>query len=220
MTRWLILSLVLAAGGWLGWGYFALHPEWLNERIATHWNINMEPDSFVRRQDAWARLILFPAIMSVMAALGFVLPWLSPKNFQVESFRGVFEYVIALTVALMGYLGVLVYWSALPGHELPQRAFIAGFFLFFGLAGNVMGKVQRNFWLGVRTPWTLANETVWTRTHRLAAWLWTVMGVLGFFAVLVGVPWWACFIGLMAAALYPVLFSLILYKKLERQGKI
>ena len=50
---------------------------------------------------------------------------------------------------------------------------------------------NRNFYVGVRTPWTLASPLVWERTHRLAAWLFAGCGLLGFVLVVAGVPWWA-----------------------------
>ena len=51
------------------------------------------------------------------------------------------------------------------------RAMIGGMFLFFALLGNVMGKVRKNFYIGIRVPWTLASDRVWNDTHRLAAWM-------------------------------------------------
>ena len=60
------------------------------------------------------------------------------------------------------------------------RAFIAGMFLFFALLGNVIGKVRKNFYIGVRVPWTLASDRVWNDTHRLAAWVMVAAGVIGF----------------------------------------
>jgi len=220
MTRWLALSLGLTLAAWLVWGYVFWQPDILAEKVPMHWDINMKPDRFADRDGAVIEMALFPGIMLAMVLLTLVLPWLSPKNFKVDSFRNVFHYVMALVVMLMGYVGALVLWAALPDHSMPIRGFLGPFFLFFALMGNVMGKVQRNFWMGVRTPWTLASETVWTRTHRLAAWLWVVVGVLGFVAVLAGAPLWLCFGCLIVAALYPVLYSLIIYKKLERQGKV
>jgi uncharacterized membrane protein len=98
---------------------------------------------------------------------------------------------------------------------------IAGAYLLFALLGNVLGKVQRNFWVGVRTPWTLASETVWTQTHRMAAWLFVAAGLLGFVATLAGHSGLWLFVGLIAAiALGPVVYSLVLYKRLERQGRL
>lgn len=51
--------------------------------------------------------------------------------------------------------------------------------LFFIVIGNYMGKLRRNFWAGIRTPWTLTNDTVWERTHRMGGWLFVMAGLIG-----------------------------------------
>jgi uncharacterized membrane protein len=80
--------------------------------------------------------------------------------------------------------------------------------------------VKPNFWMGVRTPWTLADPQVWTQTHRVAAWTFVAVGVAGFVAALAGVPPVWCFGLLIAGALWPVVYSLVLYKRLERAGRL
>ena len=67
---------------------------------------------------------------------------------------------------------------------------------------------------------TLASEAVWDRTHRVAAYLFTAVGLAGFVAVLVGVPFLVCFAVLIVVALWPMVYSLVLYKRLEREGKL
>ena len=101
-----------------------------------------------------------------------------------------------------------------------QNKFLQSLELFFALMGNSLGKVRRNFWMGVRTPWTLASETVWNRTHRVTAWLWVALGLVGFVIVLVFNWLVASLALLLVAVLTPVLYSLILYKSLEKQGKL
>jgi uncharacterized membrane protein len=103
-----------------------------------------------------------------------------------------------------------------------MRFFLGGLCLFFALIGNVLGKVRRNFWMGVRTPWTLASEAVWNQTHRLAAWLFVAAGLLGFALVMVLPPSavWVLLAVLLPAALLPVVYSLVLYKRLEREGRL
>jgi uncharacterized membrane protein len=61
----------------------------------------------------------------------------------------------------------------------PGRPLVGGIFLFFALMGNLLGKVRRNFWMGIRTPWPLAGDAVWIATHRAAARLYTAMGLIG-----------------------------------------
>ena len=83
--------------------------------------------------------------------------------------------------------------------------------------------------LAMGTPWTLASETVWNQTHRVAGWLSAAGGLVGCVAVL-ALPLMApvsepsvligAFVWIMIIALYPVVYSLVLYKRLERQGKL
>lgn len=222
MIRWIIVSLtmtlaVLAVMSYVGFG----RPDLLREKIPIHWDINFEPDGWTDRAHVGWHLLAFPGFMLLMVLLMFVLPWLSPKNFEIDRFAGTFGFVMTSVIALFGYLGILVLWAAID--ETPAywgQCFVAGFFVMFAVMGNVMGKVQRNFWMGIRTPWTLANETVWNRTHRVAAWLWVIAGVGGGIAVICGAPFWSALIVIIVAALWPAVYSLILYKSLQKQGKL
>jgi uncharacterized membrane protein len=166
------------------------------------------------------QFLMMPGAMLVMSGLTVVLPLLSPRHFKVDEFRGVYGYLMALAVLLLGYLQVVILMSYFGRITEPGRMFLIGIFPFFALLGNVLGKVRRNFWMGVRTPWTLASDAVWTATHRLAAYLFVVAGVVGFVAALAGAPLWFSFGLIGAAGLIPVVYSAVLYKRLERQGKL
>jgi uncharacterized membrane protein len=221
MTRWLYLSIALTVAALAGalYLYFVQYDQ-LPERIATHWDIHFEPDHWVPKAGVLGHFLVLPGIMAGITLLTLVLPWLSPRSFEVEPFRATYGYVMALVVALMGYLDVVFLWASLKQGAWMYQLLVGGIFLFFALLGNVLGRVRRNFWMGVRTPWTLASEAVWNQTHRVAAWLFVAGGVAGFVAVLIGVPPLWCFVGLIVVALWPVLYSLLLYKRLEKQGRL
>ena len=153
----------------------------LPDQIPTHWNIRNEVDGYGGK---WT-LFVMPVMMVGMLVLFYFLPALSPKAFSVDSFRSTYLYIMLLVVGLFAYMqGVLLYTvqqSVAKGHAVPLgQIFIAGMFLFFGLMGNVMGKVRKNFYIGIRVPWTLASDRVWNDTHRMAGWLWVVAGFVGF----------------------------------------
>jgi uncharacterized membrane protein len=98
------------------------------------------------------------------------------------------------------------------------RALFGGIGIALVLLGNVLGKVRRNFWLGVRTPWTLASDRVWYATHRLAGKTMVLGGLAVVAATVAGLPAYVATGALLAAALAPVGFSLVYYKRLERTG--
>jgi uncharacterized membrane protein len=224
MTRWVCFSAGLTAAAFAGafYVYFGLYDR-LPEQVPTHWNAHGEANGWLPREKVFGTFLLVPAAMAVLVALTVVLPWLSPKPFTVDTFRAVFGYVMFLAVALLGFIQATLLWASLEQGVPLVRLFIGVMFLFFMLIGNVMGQVRRNFWMGVRTPWTLANDHVWVQTHRLAAWLFVTCGFVGCILVL-AVPGnallVACTVALLVVILIPVPYSLVLYKRLEREGRL
>ena len=227
MNRWLSVSIALTVIAFGASIYvYADRSRLLEDKVPTHWGLNGEPNAWTPRDNMLPQLLMFPGVMAIITALTVVLPWISPKRFGIEDFRDTFNYLMMVVVALMAYLHAVMVTSAVHadlvrnGTLEPDRLIVAGIFAFFAILGNQLGKVRPNFWMGVRTPWTLASETVWTQTHRLAAWIFVVVGVVGFVAALANVPLAVCFVFFMAAALVPVVYSLVLYKRLERAGRL
>jgi uncharacterized membrane protein len=225
MSRWFYAGVVatvaaLAASAYV---YLFLFNQ-LQERIPVHWNIYGVPDGFVNKQNAWMNFWLVPALMGGFLLLTLALPWLSPRSFSIEPFRDTYGYVMALIQFLFAYVHGLLLWASLHPDAQMGRPLIGGMCVFFALIGNVLGRVRRNFWVGIRTPWTLASEKVWNATHRLGAWLFVAAGVIGAIIVFAGTgaAWCfvVCFCGIMLAALVSVIYSLVLYKRLEREGKL
>jgi uncharacterized membrane protein len=225
MTRWLIISLtmtVLCLGAALALGL--VWPDVFQEHIPTHWDIHMQPDGWTARDNFLPILLIFPGVMALMVLLMLVLPLISPKQFEVDRFSGTWGYVFTLLVGFFGVLFSLQAWAATLADPAADRwfarLFVASFFVLFALLSNVIGKVQRNFWMGIRTPWTLASDAVWVRTHRLAAWSWMPASIVGAILVVLGVPFWIALALLLVVVFWPAVYSLILYKRLQREGRV
>jgi uncharacterized membrane protein len=211
------IALVVLATGASVWVYPSLP-----ERIPTHWNIKGEVDGYGSKQ--WS-VFLMPVFMIGMLILFYFLPALSPKQFQVDTFRPTYLYIMVVVTALFAYLHLLILYavwqSAMRKQEFDLgRPLIAGIFLMFALLGNVLGKVRKNFYIGVRVPWTLASDRVWNDTHRLAAWIYVASGLLGFIMILVGVPILYPIILWIGSLFIPVIYSFVHYKALERRGEL
>lgn len=213
MTR--IYWIVAVALVVLAWGMSALLYPALPATIPTHWNIHGKIDGYGPR----GTIFLMPGVMVWVLGLFAILPALSPKNFEVDASRTTFLLVMVLILGMLGYIqGVILYASWTMGRLDMTRTLFAGTFLFFALLGNVLGRVRRNFYIGVRVPWTLASERVWNDTHRVAAWLFVACGLTGFLIAVTGLPLIAAFAVLIVAIVVPIVYSFVHYKQLERRG--
>lgn len=205
----LILSIVVALAA-TAYGVI-LYPN-LPERVPSHWNIHGEVDGWASRSTA---VFLMPAILAGIGLLLAALPTLSPKGFMLDESRRPYNLTCFMVVVMMSYIHVLT----LVAGQNPQldmgRWLVSGILVTLGLIGNQLGKVQCNFWMGIRTPWTLASEPVWIATHRLAARMLFACGMLGALAIALGMPMWIGFGALIVSCLWPVVYSLILYKRTE-----
>jgi uncharacterized membrane protein len=187
----------------------------LPETIPMHWNIHGKLDGYGPK----STIFIMPAVMVFLLGLFAVLPALSPKHFEVDASRSTYLYIMVLVLAMQGYIqAVILYASAMGGRVDIVRALCAGLFLFLALMGNVLGRIQRNFYFGVKVPWTLASERVWNDTHRLAAWVMTGCGAAGFLITIAGLPLMLAVGVFSIAVVVPIVYSYVHYKQLERRG--
>lgn len=189
----------------------------LPEYIPLHWNYAGEVDSYERRELLW---LLGPGLMTIMMLIALLMPYLSPRRFEIKKFESTWWYSMGVIVAMPAYIYTLVLMSALGGEVAMSLALPAGLFTMMILLGNPLGKVRKNFFLGVRTPWTLSNDRVWYATHRLTAKLMVVSGVLGIVCLLLGAANWILLMLLFCWAPLAVVFSLVYYKSLERNDNL
>ncbi|WP_255484622.1 SdpI family protein [Duganella sp. 1224] len=189
--------------------YYPLLPE----RMPVHWNFAGQVDGYGPRWHVW---VIGPVMMGGFLLLGLVLPWLSPKKFELEASGATYGYMISVPVAVMACVELFALSNAL-GYKLDMsRAPMLLVFAVLILLGNPMGKVRRNFFMGIRTPWTLASERVWNATHRLAGKLMVASGLLGMLALWLGAPHWALLVLTIAWAPLVAGYSLLLYKRLPQ----
>jgi uncharacterized membrane protein len=189
----------------------------LPSRIPTHWNAHGQVNGYSAK---WTLFLISPGLMLGVMGLFAVLPGLSPRHFEVDPFRSTSLYIMVVMVAFQAYLQILILWSGVTGRMNIHKAIMGGICLLLALLGNVMGKVRRNFFIGIRTPWTLADERVWNATHRMGAKVMVLGGLAGLILALAGARPGLCIVAVLAAALVPAIYSLVYYKQLERRGEL
>lgn len=178
-----------------------------------HWNVRGEADGFGPR---WVLAWLLPASTTLVTALLLALPALGPMRENMARFRNVYGKLVIAIVATVGAIHVLTLLSATGAAVRIEVVvpFVMG--LLFAVLGNWMGKIRRNFWVGIRTPWTLASDVVWERTHRVGGRLFVALGLLVAIVALLGHPWLTIGTligGLIALLVWSLVYSLWLYQR-------
>lgn len=202
-------AILLIAGSAVA---IALVYERLPDPVPTHWNLSGEPDGFTPKP--WGAFAM-PLVMAGLYLLLLLLPKISPRGFQIDRFADTWATVRSLVMVFLFVIG-LVALAAASGSPLPmERAILVPMGLLFVFLGNFMGKFTRNFFVGIRTPWTLASEEVWLRTHRLGGKVFVVAGLAVAAAGLLGAPFGILFPFVMVSVAIPVVYSYVIYKRLE-----
>ena len=204
----LCILMILAMTAVTAWYYPALP-----EIMPTHWNYAGKVDGYGARWQLW---IVGPVAMSAFLLLAIALPWLSPRQFEVQNSGATYSYLMVIPVALFAAIELFMLCSALGVKLDVVRVIPALVFVVLILMGNPMGKVRRNFFIGIRTPWTLASEQVWYATHRLVGKLMVGSGVLGLIAAWLGAPHWLLLVLMMAWGPVAAGYSLVRYKNLPQ----
>jgi uncharacterized membrane protein len=199
----LILAAILLSG--------VLYPR-LPETLPSHWNLRGQADGFVHKPFG---PFLGPAIMAGLLLLFVTLPAISPRGFRFETFRPVWAILEGSVLGLVFLLHMLALMQGMGEPVDVNQGAEAGVGLLLVVLGNFMGKVTRNFFVGIRTPWTLASEEVWLRTHRLGGRLFVLAGLVLLVSAFLGGGWVLAAIAIGSATLLSVVYSYLVYRRLE-----
>lgn len=182
------------------------------DRAPVHWNVAGEVDRYGGRAEV---LLLMPAMMIGLWLLLRFLPRIDPRRENYAKMTGTYELVITLTLAVLFVLHGAVVAAAL-GHQVPMgRLAPALVGVMFIVLGNVLPRARPNWWFGVRTPWTMSNDRVWTRTHRVAGYTFIGAGLALLAAAFVpGVALkGAMLVGGLIAGLVPIVYSYVAWRQ-------
>ena len=187
----------------------------LPEQVASHWGANDQVDGYMSR--FWG-VALMPLITLAMALLFLAIPAMDPLKENIAKFREAFNTFIVLIVAFMLYVHILTLIYNLGYTFRMSLALIPGLGLIFVFAGVMMAKAKRNYFIGIRTPWTLANDYVWDETHKLGSKLFIAAGILSVLTMFLGENgFWLMMVLILGAAFVPVIYSYILFTRLANK---
>lgn len=145
------------------------------EIVPIHWNLEGKPDNFAPKGIG---LFLLPLINTVLYVFLLFIPKIDPNNEQLKQSMKPLQWI---RFGTHGLLAIIMLWTSLSIIETKNIApewIFAIVSLFLAFLGKVMVNVKQNYFVGIRTPWTLSNELVWEDTHQFTAPLWFYSGIL------------------------------------------
>ena len=185
----------------------------LPDPMASHWGPNDEVNGYISK--FWG-VFLMPLITLGMFLLFLLIPNIDPLKANIAQFRDVFNLFIGLIVAFMVYIYFLTLrWNLGYTEFAMSKAMLPALGILFFFVGYMLRKAKRNFFIGIRTPWTLSSDRVWDETHRLGSVLFMASGVLAFIGAFFGgmIAFWFLFIPLIGSTLITLVYSYVLYQR-------
>jgi uncharacterized membrane protein len=204
-----IISLIgiVILGAYVAW----LYPS-LPDPMPTHWNAAGEVDDYSSKPVGTAIIAGIPVFTFLIFK---IIPVISPRGFRTESFAGVLNILMTASVVFSAIVGVVAIRGALDESVNISTFVLVAVGLLFMIMGNFLGKVRKNFFLGIRTPWTLASDEVWAKTHRLGGWCFFLAGLIMIVAAFAGSHMTWFIYAIVALALVPVVYSYFAYRNIE-----
>jgi uncharacterized membrane protein len=185
----------------------------LPERVATHWGANGEPNGWSDRSSLpW----MIGGLGIGMYLLMLVIPHLDPRKRNLQASSRSYQHLRVVFTLLFSFIG----YAIVRGAELESfdagAWLMPGIFIFLAAIGNYMYSLRSNYFIGIRTPWTLEYPEIWERTHRLGGRMWFWLGIIGAIGALIlrgdALAVWT--VGLiLIMAFVPMIYSFVLFKK-------
>lgn len=211
LSTTIVLVLIIGAtiAGLLLWNQ-------LPDQMASHWNVNDQVDDYMPK--FWG-VFLMPLVTTAMFLLFLVIPNIDPLKANIAQFRETFNLFITVIVGFMVYIHILTLrWNLGYTNLGISKAMLPAMGILFFIIGAMLRKAKRNFFIGIRTPWTLSSDHVWNETHRIGGILFMASGVLavigGFFGGMVA--FWSIMIPVLGTTIFLVAYSYVLYQKEQK----
>ena len=191
--------------------------QFLPEKIVSHWNIYGNADS---QMDKAFALSIMPIVAIFIAALYFLIPKLDPLRQNIKKFEFQYGLMFATIIAFMLYIHIItILWNL--GFSLNiSAAIIPGVALLLFVIGLLLKDSERNWFVGVRTPWTLSSDNVWKKTHLLASKTFMIAAVILLLSIFFPeYAFFAIIFIVFIAAIIPAVYSYFEYAKEKNPKK-
>ena len=187
-----------------------LYPQ-MPKQMASHWNAQGKVDDYMPR--FWG-VFLMPFMFVGLALLFIAIPKIDPLKKNIEGFRKYYDgFIIIFFIFMLLVYAQTILWNL--GTEIsPNHAFpiLMGFLFFY--IGVLLENTKRNWFIGIKTPWTLSSEKVWNKTHKLGSKMFKIAGIIALIGFLFQkYTFYFILVPVLFAAVYTIVYSYLEYQK-------
>ena len=178
------------------------------EKMASHWNAKGQVDGYMSK--FWG-LFLMPLISVGLFLLFIAIPKIDPN---IEKFRKYYDGFVILIIVFLFYLYLTtIFWNI--GIRFSMIQLLApAFGILFYYCGILTENAKRNWFIGIRTPWTLSNDVVWEKTHKIGGKLFKAAGVVAFIGIFFqNYALFFILVPVISVAVYTIIYSYVKYQK-------
>jgi uncharacterized membrane protein len=207
-AAWLILVVTIL-------GTVVAYPS-LPPVMATHFGMNGQVNGSI---DSLVGAFTLPLVMLLVLLLCTAIPHIDPMRINIQSFRRQFDMFVALLMLFFAVIQTTLLSRNLGVMVDPMYVILPAVGILIFYLGTMLPYTKRNWFIGIRTPWTISSDHVWKKTHELGGTLFKVLGVIIVLGVLA--PQYALgiiLVPLIVIAVGLVLYSYFLYEQDRRRA--
>ena len=191
--------------------YLLINWNSLPEQMPIHFELNGEPNDYGSKS-------IFIYLPLGIYLLMLVLPFIDPRKSNYEVFSSTYLKLRVILSLFIGVIDSVIIYNQLHGIEKLGLFVPISVFLLFTLLGNYMGTIRPNYFVGIKVSWTLNNDEVWIKTHKMAGKLWFWGGIAGVASLLViKDPFFVMIPIILIIVIVPIAYSYFIYQKIANR---
>ncbi|HVN26576.1 MAG TPA: SdpI family protein [Candidatus Paceibacterota bacterium] len=205
-SEWVML-LIVAAAAVTAWVFYPQLPP----LVAVHWDSHGVVNGYFARESGVA---IFPIVIAALFIIFFIIPRIDPRRENIRKFRRYYNYLVIAIALFFYYLfGLFLAWNLGLQFDMLE-VLVPAFAVLFWVIGAVLPHTQPNWFIGIRTPWTISSADVWRKTHELGGILFRASAVMSLFGIFVppsALP--LMLISVVLSSIVLVVYSYFIYEK-------
>jgi len=213
MKKTLLIIFSIIVVSFLIGAYF--YPQ-MPDQLASHWNISGEVDGYISK--FWG-LFLMPIISLLMLLLFIAIPYIDPLKENIEKFRKYYDGFIVLIILFLFFIYLLtILWNL--GWRFNMGVILSpALGILFFYCGILIENAKRNWFIGIRTPWTLSSDEVWDKTHKLGGKLFKISGIIAILGIFFSeYLFFFILIPVILSVIYTTIFSYFEFQKVRKNN--